>query len=91
MSKSGAAIATLRHANTSDNVMVHARPMSNLGAAEHQMMDEEGQMQASNAGEMAINGTAAVTDLNQAMTSTDQTQCNLGDSTLQSTAGVHIS
>ena len=25
------------------------------------------------------------------MSSTDQTQCNLGESTLQSTAGVHIS
>jgi hypothetical protein len=64
MSKSGAAIATMRHANTSDNVMVHARPMSNLGAAEHQMMQDEGQMPARNVGEMAINGTAAVTDLN---------------------------
>lgn len=44
--------------------MVHARPISNLGAAEHQMMEDEGQMPASNAGEMAINGTATVTDLN---------------------------
>jgi len=36
MSKSG---ATLRHANTSDNVVVDHRPSSKLGAPEHQMED----------------------------------------------------
>ena len=80
MSKSGAAIATLRHANTSDNVMVHQRPISNLEAAEHQMVEEEAH-QLVNAAE-GLGGAAAVTDLNHAMTSTDQSKCNMGESTL---------
>ena len=43
MSKSGPAIATLRHANTSDDVMVHSRPISNIEVAEHQMMEDDSQ------------------------------------------------
>jgi len=78
-SKSGAAIATLRHANTSDNVMVHQRPISKLDGPEHQMMDDDAQI--SNTAE-ELSSAAAATDLNQVMASTEQTQCNLGESTL---------
>ena len=67
--------------------------MSNLEAAangEHQMMEEDGAAVEAGQGLVAA-GTAAALELNQAMTSTDQTQCNLGESTLQSTTGVCIS
>ena len=65
MSKSGAAIATLRHASTSDDVMVPQRPISNIEVTEHQMMEDEGQEVGA--------GATTVNDLNQAMSSTDQT------------------
>ena len=56
MSKSGAAIATLRHASTSDDVMVPQRPISNIEVTEHQMMEDEGQEVGA--------GAAAVNELN---------------------------
>lgn len=54
------------------------------------MMEEDGAAVEAGQGLVAA-GTAAALELNQAMTSTDQTQCNLGESTLQSTTGVCIS
>lgn len=60
MSKSGAVISTLRHANTSDNVMVHQRPVSKLDGPEHQMMEDDVQISNTN----DLSGVAAVTDLN---------------------------
>ena len=44
-------------------------------------MVEEEAHQLVNAAE-GLGGAAAVTDLNQAMTSTDQSKCNMGESTL---------
>lgn len=67
----------LKHAATADNVMVN-RPSSSIEACnEHQMMEDEPLLGDSSEFQQQTNNASELTE-----------QCNLGESTLQST--VHI-